>query len=145
MLVLTDKKYEIEEDIILEGDNNKEISKFKMQITADEMQKIKDFIYDEYSNEKVKMINKLKRELKFEEADKIEEEIGKVKLENKEEFLKICLKENYNILKEKYNNYKMEEYTGVLMGFFMNIFAKQQISPINSLITDLQKITQTLK
>lgn len=145
MLVLTDKKYEIEEDIILEGDNNEEISKFKMQITADEMQKIKDFIYDEYSNEKVKMINKLKRELKFEEADKIEEEIGKVKLENKEEFLKICLKENYNILKEKYNNYKMEEYTGVLMGFFMNIFAKQQISPINSLITDLQKITQTLK
>ena len=46
------------------GDNNEEISKFKMQITADEMQKIKDFIYDEYSSEKVKLVNKLKREFR---------------------------------------------------------------------------------
>ena len=86
MLVLTSKKYEVEEDIVLEGDNNEELLKFKMQITSDEMKTIKDFIYDEYTNDKIKQINKLKREFKFEEVDKIEEEIGKDKLEKKKNF-----------------------------------------------------------
>ena len=58
MLVLTSKKYEVEEDIVLEGDNNEELLKFKMQITSDEMKTIKDFIYDEYTNDKIKQINK---------------------------------------------------------------------------------------
>jgi hypothetical protein len=145
MLVLPSKKYEVEEDIVLEGDNNEELLRFKMQITSNEMKTIKDFIYDEYTKDKIKQINKLKREFKFEEIEKAEEEIGKDKLEKKEEFLKICFKDNYEKIKNMVNDYKMEEYAGIFMGFFMNIFVKQQTTPVNSLITDLQKITETLK
>lgn len=145
MLTLTNKKYEVEEEVVLEGENKEEILRFKMQITAEEMQNIKEFIYDEYTKDKISKINKLKREFKFEEIDKLEEEIGKDKLEKKEEFLKICFKDNYEKITSMVNNYKMEEYTGIFMGFFMNIFVKQQTTPVNSLITDLAKITETLK
>lgn len=145
MLILQSKKYEVEEEIVLEGNDNEELLKFKMQITSDEMKIIKDFIYDEYTNDKIKQINKLKKEFKFDEIEQIEEEIGKDKLKRKEEFLKICFKDNYDKVKLMVNDYKLEEYAGIFMGFFMNIFAKQQISPVNSLITDLQKITETLK
>ena len=47
MLTLTRKEYEIEEPIVLKNENGDTIYQFDMKITSDEMEQLKNLIFDE--------------------------------------------------------------------------------------------------
>lgn len=141
MIVLTKKDYEIEEQIQINKENET-LFEFTMKITSEELGKIKDLLFSEENTKSQKQISRLRLESKFEEADKLEEEIGN-KLLNKEEELKlIVFKDNLNKVLELTNKYEFEKLYTEIIAFFINAFVKEKIQPLNTTITDLAKITQ---
>jgi hypothetical protein len=140
MLVLTKNEYEIEEEIVLK-DKEKELYRFTMKITPDEMQEIKEMLFSEETQSLQKQIEKLKREGNYKEAEKLENELGtKIVLLN-DKLLKIWFKNDLEPFKEIAGTYKFNEMVNEITGFFINAFVKKQIAPLNTTITDLQKIS----
>ena len=95
MLQIIKKKYEIEEDIQLLGEDEKELFSFKMQLTSDEVKQLEDALFNK---DTIKIANEIK---KFESKDLTEEEQDNIlnmaeKMNNKAELLieKLCFKEN---------------------------------------------------
>ena len=59
MLTLTRKKYEIEEQIVLNDEHGNNLYEFMMQITSDEMEEIKKIIFDENDIKNGRKLSKL--------------------------------------------------------------------------------------
>ena len=69
MLVLTSKKYEVEETIKAVNEENETLYEFQMQITPDEMKEIRDILFDE------KSMNLAKKSAKEKDIDKKEDAV----------------------------------------------------------------------
>ena len=67
MLTLTRKEYEIEEPIVLKNENGDTIYQFDMKITSDEMEQLKNLIFDERDVKNGRKLSKLELEGKIEE------------------------------------------------------------------------------
>jgi len=142
MIKISKGQYEVEEEVVLINENDEELYKFTMQITADEMQKIKDILFSDDVIKTQKQIELLKLEKKYSEIEKLEEEIGDKTLKKDDELYKIWFKEHLKPFKEAAGQYKFEEMTYNILSFFINAFVKQKMAPLNTTITDLQKIIQ---
>jgi hypothetical protein len=145
MIVLNKKKYEIEETVQvnkIEDDKTITLYEFKMQITGDDLNKINSSLFNEETIKSQKQIERLKLEKKYDEIDKLEEEIGNKTLQKEEELKKIIFKEHLEKVREFTNEYEFNKLYGEILGFFINAFVKERIQPLNTTITDLQKITQ---
>ena len=125
MLVLTSKKYEVEEDIKAVNEENETLYEFKMQITPDEMKEIRDILFDESY--------KLSKE---KDEDKLYEK--SIKLQNR--FEKICFKEHKEPFIEKCSEYKYLEMVDILYDFFMKAFIDKRANQVNTISTNLKRI-----
>ena len=135
MLEIKKKKYEIEEPVQLRDEDNNLLYEFNMQITIDELQKIKQIIFED--------AEKLKKQYKkanVEDKDKLEKELDEKIKEKSEEFENICFKEHKEPFKEKAGQYKYDELVEAMMGFFINFFVERQLKPINTSIMNLKSL-----
>lgn len=145
MIILNKKDYEIEETIQITKQEKKEtkvIYEFKMQITSDELGKVKELIFSEENQKAQKQIQRLKYEGKYNEAEEIETEIGSKILNQEQELKDIIFKDHFDKVKELTNDYEFEKLYSEIIAFFINAFVKEKITPLNTTLTDLQKITQ---
>jgi hypothetical protein len=164
MLTIISKPYEIEEnlqslklneedkekynELIKEGkeDEAKKLLKvqyeFTMKITADELQKINNLMFDAESIKKAEEYNRLLQDEKFEEANKLLTEIDEISKKNREEFENIGFKEHKEPFKVTCGEYKYAEMRDLMQGFFWNIFISKKNKQVNTMLTDLMKITQ---
>lgn len=145
MIVLNKKEYEIEETVQINKQEEKEtktLYDFKMQITSEELGKIKDLIFSDENQKAQKQIQRLKYESKYDEAEKIEAEIGSKILIGEEELKQIIFKDHLEKVLELTNDYEFEKLYGEIIAFFINAFVKEKITPLNTTLTDLAKITQ---
>ena len=125
MLSLTSKKYEVEEKVEIKDENGVVLYEFNMQITADELKRIREMIVDESYK-----IGKLKND------DKIMEKSLKLQ----EEFENICFKEHKEPFK-KVNSYKYIEMVDLMYDFFIKMFINKRAQQVNTINTSLHKIT----
>lgn len=137
MLVLTSKKYEVEETIKAVNEENETLYEFQMQITPDEMKELRDILFDE------KSINLAKKSSKEKDEDKkeiIEEEIIKRAYKIQEKFENICFKEHKEAFKEKCGEYKYLEMVDMMYDFFMKAFIDKRAKQVNTISTNLKRI-----
>lgn len=137
MLVLTSKKYEVEETIKAVNEENETLYEFQMQITPDEMKELRDILFDE------KSMNLAKKSSKEKDEDKkeiIEEEIIKRAYEIQEKFENICFKEHKETFKEKCGEYKYLEMVDMMYDFFMKAFIDKRANQVNTISTNLKRI-----
>lgn len=137
MLVLTSKKYEVEETIKAVNEENETLYEFQMQITPDEMKELRDILFDE------KSINLAKKSAKEKDADKkeaLDDEIIKRAYEIQEKFENICFKEHKEAFKEKCGEYKYLEMVDMMYDFFMKAFIDKRAKQVNTISTSLKKI-----
>jgi hypothetical protein len=143
MLTIIKKKYEIEEDIQLLGENNEELFSFKMQLTSDELKQLEDAMFNK---DTIKMANKIKS---FENKELSEEEQDNIlnmaeEMNNKAENLieKLCFKENKDKFIELGGEAKFIEMKEVISDYLTNFFMKKRIARTNTINSDLAKITK---
>jgi hypothetical protein len=143
MLTIIKKKYEIEEDIQLLGENNEELFSFKMQLTSDELKQLEDAMFNK---DTIKMANKIKS---FENKELSEEEQDNIlnmaeEMNNKAENLieKLCFKENKDKFIELGGESKFIEMKEVISDYLTNFFMKKRIARTNTINSDLAKITK---
>lgn len=143
MLQIIKKKYEIEEDIQLLGEDEKELFSFKMQLTSDELKQLEDALFNK---DTVKIANEIK---KFESKDLTEEEQDNIlnmaeAMNNKAESLieKLCFKENRERFIELGGEAKFYEMKEVISDYLINFFMKKKIARTNTMNSDLAKITK---
>ena len=122
MLIIKSKEFEVEEDIVFTDKEDKELYKFKMQITPDEFIEIKKIIFNE--------------ELVKEKDEKKIEEIAK---KNQVRFEDICFKEHKEKCKEL-GEASYLEMVEVIYDFFWKKFIKKTSARANTMISDLKKI-----
>lgn len=134
MLEIKRKNYEVDEKVRLVDENDNVLYEFNMQITSDEMLKIKKILFED--GEKLK-----KRYLKasFDEKEQIEKETEEKIKSKSGEFEDICFKEHKELFKEKAGQYKYEETVEEFMGFFINFFMEKQMKPLNTSLMSLKK------
>ena len=124
MLVLTSKKYEVEETIRGQEENGDILYEFQMQITPQEMVEIKNILF----KDSFALADEPKKEL-IEKSQKLQE-----KFEN------ICFKEHKEIFKEKCGEYLYLEMVDKIYDFFMNAFIEKATKRANTINTSLTKI-----
>ena len=134
MLEKKKNKYEVNEKIRLTDETDNIIYEFDMQITADELLKIKKIIF--YDAEKKK---KEYSAANLEERKKLEEEVETEIMAKSEEFENICFKEHREKFKELAGNYKYEELVESVMNFFINFFVEQRLKHLNTGFMSLKK------
>lgn len=143
MLKVTNKDFEIEENIqltkIIDG-KEEIIYEFVMKITESEMQELKNILFD-YSNENILEYLKATSNEKQILEKKAEDEIKR----NENKLVDICFKEHKDKFKSLAGEYRFNELVDNIRGFLLNFFMKKQISPLNTTITDLMKITNNLR
>lgn len=144
MIVLSKKDYEIIEPIQITKDENNEtkvLYEFEMKITSEELGKVQDLIFNDDVKDSQKQIQRLKLEKKYDEIEKLEEEIGKKELENTEELKRLVFKEHLDKVLELTNSYEFNALYEQILCFFINAFVKKKTEPMSTIITDLQKTT----
>lgn len=141
MLILTKKQYEIEEDIILNDENNNEIYKFKMQLTADELKQLQEALIGKNTLKKAKQIQS------FEDKNLTNEQIDNVldiaeELNSTAENLigELCFKEHKDEFIKLGGQAKYEEMVEVISDYLLGFFIQKKTSRVNTINTDLQKI-----
>lgn len=141
MLKITAKKYEIEEPIEVADENENVLYSFTMQVTAEELEKINNIIVNREDIKKADKYNKLLKDGNEEEVAKLEEEMQKTFEERQEEFENIVYKEHREEFKKAVGNYRYDEMTGMIVDFFWNAFIGKKMKQVNTIITDLAKIS----
>lgn len=135
MLEIKKKKYEVEEKVQLRDEDDSLLYEFTMQITADELRRIKEIIFEDGE--------KLKKEYKMSDLihrENLEKQIEEKIKEKSDEFENICFKEHKEPFKEKSGQFKYDELVDEMMGFFINFFVEKQLKPLNTSIMNLKSL-----
>ena len=141
MLTLTRKKYEIEEQIVLNDEHGNNLYEFMMQITSDEMEEIKKIIFDENDIKNGRKLSKLEISGNEEEYEELEAKVLENAKERQEKLEKICFKEHRLPFKETAGEYKYTEMVEMIFDFFVKTFADKKYQQINTMNTHLKKIS----
>lgn len=125
MLVVTSKKYEVEEIIKAENEQGETIYEFTMQITPDEMGELKNILIDKnYELSKIDDEEKV-----FVEATKMQEDFENIVFKNhKDKFKEVC------------GLFKYNEMVDLIYAFFMNAFIDKKLLLANTINSKLQKV-----
>lgn len=124
MIVLTSKKYEIEETIRGQKEDNEILYEFQMQITPEELLEIKNIMFKNSFD-----LATYENETLFEKSQELQEK-----------FEKICFKEHGSIFKEKCGEFLYVEMVEKIYDFFMNAFIEKATKRTNTINTALTKI-----
>lgn len=138
MLVITSKKYEVEEEVVFKDENNEIKYSFKMQITADELKRIQEIMLDAELIELNKKLGKMTA--KGEDTEELERQILDITNSNQAEFEDICFKEHKEPCKLAVGEYKYLEMVEIMFDFFWTSFISKRTRQVNTMISDLRKI-----
>lgn len=141
MLTLTRKEYEIEEPIVLKNENGDTIYQFDMKITSEEMEQLKNLIFDERDVKNGRKLSKLELEGKIEEYEELEAKVLENAQERQEKIEKICFKEHKESFKKVAGEYKYNEMVEMIFDFFVKTFADKKSQQINTMSSHLKKIS----
>ena len=138
MLVLTSKKFEVEEPIKAVDEQGNTLYEMTMQITSEELKEINEIIFNRESIKKANELGKL--EVFSDEYEKLEKEIEELTIKNQERFEDIVFKEHKQPLKDIVGEYKYLEMVEMVFSFFWKAFIDKRSTQINTMSTDLRKI-----
>ena len=142
MLKVTSKEYEIEEPIQLTKNidgEEKVIYEFTMKITEPEMKELKDILFN-FANKNIGNYIMADNDEKKNLEITAEKEIKA----NDERLIDICFKNHKEEFRNLAGEYKFGEMIDSIRGFLLDFFMKKQMSPLNTTITRLMKITNSL-
>ena len=141
MLTLTRKKYEIEEPIQVKDEEGNLLVDYTVRITPEEKLRIKNLIFDEQDVKDGRMMSKLEQEGKTIEYEELESKVLDRAKARQEEFEQIVFKEGREIIKAKAGESVYLDLVDMMFDFFANAFVEKRISQMNTLTTNLRKIT----
>lgn len=141
MLTLTRKKYEIEEPIKVQDEEGNLLVDYTVRITPEEKLRIKNLIFDEQDVKDGRMMSKLEQEGKTSEYEELESKVLERAKARQEEFEQIVFKEGREIIKAKAGESVYLDLVDMMFDFFANAFVEKRISQMNTLTTNLRKIT----
>ena len=141
MLTLTRKEYEIEETIQLKDENDNILYEFIMKITSDEMEVIKNLIFDETDIKNGRKLSKLEQSNSIEEYEQLEAKVLEKAKERQEKMEKIWFKEHRESFREMAGEYKYLEMVDMLFDFFVQTFVDKKSQQLNTMNTHLKKIS----
>lgn len=141
MLTLTRKKYEIEEPIKVQDEEGNLLVDYTVRITPEEKLRIKNLIFDEQDVKDGRMMSKLEQEGKTIEYEELESKVLERAKARQEEFEQIVFKEQREIIKAKAGESIYLDLVDMMFDFFANAFVEKRISQMNTLTTNLRKIT----
>lgn len=141
MLTLTRKKYEIEEPIKVQDEEGNLLVDYTVRITPEEKLKIKNIIFNEQDFKDGRMLSKLEQEGKINEYEELESKVLESAKARQEEFEQIVFKEQREIIKAKAGESIYLDLVDMMYDFFANAFVEKRISQMNTLTTNLRKIT----
>ena len=141
MLTLTRKKYEIEEPIQVKDEEGNLLVDYTVRITPEEKLRIKNLIFDEQDVKDGRMMSKLEQEGKINEYEELESKVLESAKARQEEFEQIVFKEQREIIKAKAGESIYLDLVDMMFDFFANAFVEKRISQMNTLTTNLRKIT----
>ena len=141
MLTLTRKKYEIEEPIQVKDEEGNLLVDYTVRITPEEKLRIKNLIFDEQDVKDGRMMSKLEQEGKTIEYEELESKALERAKARQEEFEQIVFKEQREIIKANAGESIYLDLVDMMFDFFANAFVEKRISQMNTLTTNLRKIT----
>ncbi len=141
MLTLTRKKYEIEEPIKVQDEEGNLLVDYTVRITPEEKLRIKNLIFDEQDVKDGRMMSKLEQEGKTIEYEELESKVLERAKARQEEFEQIVFKEQREIIKANAGESIYLDLVDMMFDFFANAFVEKRISQMNTLTTNLRKIT----
>ena len=141
MLTLTRKKYEIEESIQVQDEEGNLLVDYTVRITPEEKLKIKNIIFNEQDFKDGRMLSKLEQEGKINEYEELESKVLESAKARQEEFEQIVFKEQREIIKANAGEAIYLDLVDMMFDFFANAFVEKRISQMNTLTTNLRKIT----
>ena len=141
MLTLTRKKYEIEEPIQVKDEEGNLLVDYTVRITPEEKLRIKNLIIDEQDVKDGRMMSKLEQEGKTIEYEELESKVLERAKARQEEFEQIVFKEQREIIKANAGESIYLDLVDMMFDFFANAFVEKRISQMNTLTTNLRKIT----
>ena len=141
MLTLTRKKYEIEEPIQVKDEEGNLLVDYTVRITPEEKLRIKNLIFDEQDVKDGRMMSKLEQEGKTIEYEELESKVLERAKARQEEFEQIVFKEQREIIKANAGESIYLDLVDMMFDFFANAFVEKRISQMNTLTTNLRKIS----
>lgn len=141
MLTLTRKKYEIEEPIKVQDEEGNLLVDYTVRITPEEKLRIKNLIFDEQDVKDGRMMSKLEQEGKTSEYEELESKVLERAKARQEEFEQIVFKGQREIIKANAGESIYLDLVDMMFDFFANAFVEKRISQMNTLTTNLRKIT----
>lgn len=141
MIKLTRKQYEIEEPIQVTDENGNLLVDYTVKITPEEKLKIRNIIFDEQDVKDGKTLAKLEKEGKSEEYEILENKILERAKARQEEFEQVVFKEQREIIKANAGESIYLDLVDVMFDFFVKAFVDKRVSQMNTLTTNLRKIS----
>ena len=143
MLSIITKKYEIEEEISLADENDNKIYSFMMQLSADDLKKLKESLLNKNTLKlatKIKSLEDMK--LSEEESDNVLEMADKMNQASYDLIGELCFKEHKDEFIEKGGEAKYSEMVEMISDFLLMHFMSKQTERANTMNTNLAKITK---
>ena len=141
MIKLTRKQYEIEEPIQVEDESGNLLVDYIVKITPEEKLQIRDIIFDEQDVKDGRKLAKLEKEGKTDEYELLENNVLERAKARQEKFEKIVFKEERENIKQKAGETIYLDLVDTMFDFFVNAFVDKRVSQMNTLTTNLRKIT----
>lgn len=141
MIKLTRKQYEIEEPIQVTDENGNLLVEYTVRITPEEKIQIRDIIFDEQDVKDGRKLAKLEKEGKADEYETLESNILERAKARQEKFEKIVFKEERENIKQKAGESIYLDLVDMMFNFFVKAFVDKRVSQMNTLTTDLRKIS----
>lgn len=141
MIKLTRKKYEIEEPIQVKDEEGNLLVDYTVRITPEEKLKIKNLIFDEQDVKDGRLLSKLEQEGKTNEYEELESKVLERAKARQEGFEQIVFKEERENIKQKAGESIYLDLVDMMFDFFANAFVEKRILQMNTLTTNLRKIT----
>ena len=141
MIKLTRKQYEIEEPIQVTDENGNLLVEYTVRITPEEKIQIRDIIFDEQDVKDGRKLAKLEKEGKADEYETLENSVLERAKARQEKFEKIVFKEERENIKQKAGESIYLDLVDMMFNFFVKAFVDKRVSQMNTLTTDLRKIS----
>lgn len=141
MIKLTRKQYEIEEPIQVTDENGSLLVDYTVKITPEEKIQIRNIIFDEQDVKDGRLLSKLEKEGKTDEYEELESKVLEKAKARQEEFEKIVFKEERENIKQKAGESIYLDLVDTMFDFFVKAFVDKRVSQMNTLTTNLRKIS----
>ena len=141
MLTLTRKKYEVEESVKIQDEVGNILVDYTIRITPEEKLRIRNLIFDEQDVKDGRMLSKLEQEGKTSEYEELENKVLERAKARQEEFEEILFKDQKEIIKSKAGELTYLDLVDKMFDFFANAFVEKRIAQMNTLTTNLRKIS----